>query len=374
VTGSVTSPHEQFRAGVRQFLSVNASSANIRRLLDDPLGYDRRDWAVLSDQLGLTALGIAEECGGTGAGVAELAIAQEELGHTLFNSPFFATSVLAAQALSTCAEPTFQQRWLPEIAAGTRTATLALAEVSGAWDLAGVATSAERIDDHWRLRGEKMFVVDGDSADLLLVVARVDSELGLFAVEADATGLSRTRLALLDGTRRMARLSFADVAAIRVSGPRDCTAGLRRLLDLISVAVASEQLGGAQRCLDMAVEYAKVRVQFDRPIGSFQAIKHQCADLLVQIESARSAVRAAVAGADRADAEFSIAAAVAQIASARAFTEAAKRNIQIHGGIGYTWEHDAHLFLRRAKSSELLFGSPTSLRERIAANSIEALA
>jgi alkylation response protein AidB-like acyl-CoA dehydrogenase len=370
----VTSPHEQFRAGVRQFLALSASSANIRRLLDDPLGYDPVDWAVLSDQLGITALGIADEFGGTGPGVAELAIAQEELGYTLFNSPFFATAVLAAQALSTCAESTFQQRWLPEIAAGTRTATLALADVSGAWELEDIATCAECNDAQWRLRGEKTFVVDGDSADLVLVVARVESELALFAVEGDGPGLSRTRLALLDGTRRMARLTFTDVAATRVSGPGDGTAKLRRLLDLISVAVASEQLGGAQRCLDMAVEYAKVRVQFDRPIGSFQAIKHQCADLLVRIESARSAVRAAVAGAERADTEFSIAAAVAQIASAQAFTAAAKRNIQIHGGIGYTWEHDAHLFLRRAKSSELLFGSPTSLHERIAANSIGVVA
>jgi alkylation response protein AidB-like acyl-CoA dehydrogenase len=339
-----TEEQEELRAVVRRFLR---DTSDVRTWMDSEEGHDPAGWRKMADQLGLPGIAVPEEYGGSGGGPVELGIVLEEMGRVLLPSPFFATVALAGQALTASADDAAQSRWLPGIADGSLTATLAVAEESGRPD-ESTTTATDGT-----LSGTKMFVVDGHTADLLLVVART----GLFAVEGTAPGVARTRLETLDPTRRLARIDFDGVPAVRIgeSVPH-------KALDLAVIALAAEQVGGAQACLDMAVGHAKVRVQFDRPIGTFQAIKHKCADLLLAVEAARSAVYHAASAGD----DLPVAASVAGAYCSAAFTHAAKENIQIHGGVGYTWEHDAHLYLKRAKSSEQLFGAPAAHRARLA--------
>ena len=363
---AVTDEQQQLRSSVRRFLSDKAPSSAVRHWMESEAGHDPQVQRQLAGQLGLHGLGVPEQHGGSGGGPVELAIVIEELGRVLLPSPYFATVALAGQALVAAGDEGAQARWLPPIAAGSLTATLALAEGSGSWRLEDVTTSAGRAGAGWTVTGTKMFVIDGHSADLLLVVARTDQGPGLFAVPSGAVGLTRTRLETLDPTRRLARIDLDAVAAERVGPDGDGAPFLGRVLDLALTALAAEQVGGAQACLDAAVGYAKTRVQFGRPIGSFQAIKHKCADLLVEIEAARSAAYHAAAEAAAGSRDLPVAAAVAAAYCATAYSHAAKENIQIHGGIGYTWEHDAHLQLKRATSSEQLFGSPVMHRSRLA--------
>ncbi|WP_330255211.1 acyl-CoA/acyl-ACP dehydrogenase [Nocardia sp. NBC_00565] len=366
MTLTSTQEHDELRATVRRFLTEKSPSAAVRHWMESDQGHDPAVWRQLAEQLGLHGLALPEEYGGAGGGAVELGIVLEEMGRVLLPSPYFATVALAGQAIAACGDETAKARWLPAIADGSLTATLAVAESSGSWQLSDITTAATRDGDGWTLSGTKMFVVDGHTADLLLIVARTDAGPGLFAVDGDASGVTRVQLETLDPTRRLARIDLTGAPAQRVGPDGDASAYLRTVLDLVVVALAAEQVGGAQACLDTAVEYAKIRVQFDRPIGSFQAIKHKCADMLLQIESARSAVyHAASVAAEGAD-SLPVAAALAAAYCANAFTNAAKENIQIHGGIGYTWEHDAHLYLKRAKSSEQLFGGPATHRARLA--------
>jgi alkylation response protein AidB-like acyl-CoA dehydrogenase len=357
-----TEEQEQLRTTLRRFLADKAPSAAVRRAMDSDEGHDPLLWRQMADQLGLHGLALPEDYGGSGGGPVELGIVLEETGRVLLPSPYFATVALAGQALAASNDEAAKARWLPAIADGSTTATLALAEESGSWRLEDVETTAE----NGTVSGTKMFVVDGHTADLILVVARTATGPGLFVVDGDAPGVTRTRLETLDPTRRLARVDLDGAPARRIGPDGDASAYLRTVLDVVAVALAAEQVGGAQACLDAAVAYAKVRVQFGRPIGSFQAIKHKCADLLVRVESARSAAYHATIVAAEGSSELSVSAALAAAWCADAFTHAAKENIQIHGGIGYTWEHDAHLYLKRAKSSEQLFGGPAMHRARLA--------
>ncbi|MFG2959076.1 acyl-CoA dehydrogenase family protein [Streptomyces sp. NPDC048291] len=367
-----TEEHEQLRATLRRFLADKAPGEAVRRSMESADGHDPALRRRMADELGLLGLALPEEYGGFGGGPVELGLVLEELGRALLPSPYFATVALAGQALVVSGDETARARWLPAIADGSLTGTLALAEERGSWHVEDVRAGAvpEPGDAHrgWRVTGTKMFVVDGHSADLVLVVARAATGPRLFAVEGTAPGVTRTRLETLDPTRRLARIDL-DGAPAQAVGPEAATGYLRRVTDLATVALAAEQAGGAQACLDAAVAYAKVRVQFGRPIGSFQAVKHKCADTLVKVEAARSAVYHAlsVVAANPSEwAERAAAVAVAAVCCADAYTHAAKENIQIHGGIGYTWEHDAHLHLKRAKSSEQLLGSPATHRRRLA--------
>ena len=370
MTLTFTDEQEELRASVRRLLADKSPSEAVRRWMESDAGHDPALRRQLAEQLGLWGIALPEEYGGSGGGPVELGIVLEETGRALLPGPFFATVALAGQAIAASGDEAAKRRWLPGIADGSLSATLALSEESGSWTVDDVATTATPDGEGWALTGTKMFVVDGDSADLLLVVARTDDGPGLFAVEGSAAAVTRTRLEALDPTRRLARVDLDAAPASRV-GPADATAFLRTTLDLAVVALAAEQVGGAQACLDTAVEYARIRVQFGRPIGSFQAIKHKCADMLLEVEASRSAayhaasVAAEVVAGSGAD-ELPIAAALAAAYCAEAYTHAAKENIQIHGGIGYTWEHDAHLYLKRAKSSELLFGAPVRHRARLA--------
>ena len=358
---------EEFRLSLRRFLADKSPAAEVRRLMETEAGYDPQVWKQLADQLGLPGLAIPEEFGGAGATPVELGIAFEEMGRALLCAPFFSTVGLAAQALLAAGDEQAKREYLPRIADGSLLATVAVTEEDGRWDLAAVQTSAaadSAAPGAYRLDGTKMFVVDGHIAQVLLVVARTDEGLGLFAVDAVDAGVVRTLLPTLDMTRKLARVELNGVPGRLVSGPGDATEALSRALDLALVALTAEQAGGAQRCLDMAVDYAKIRMQFGRLIGSFQAIKHKCAEMLIEVESAKSAAYHAAGSTPD---ELGVAAAIAKAYCSEAYFHVAAETIQVHGGIGFTWEHDAHLYFRRAKSSQLLLGDEHYHRERFAA-------
>ena len=365
----VSAEQEELRASVRRFLADRAPMSRVRELMDG----GETDWAVWEQagtQLGLQGLAIPESYGGAGFSFAEQAVVLEEFGAALYGGPYLASAVLAATALLASPDEGARRGLLPDIASGQTVATLAFTEDGGSWDPAAIRLSAVKdgpgVDGAWRLDGHKSFVLDGAAAGLILVAAATDAGLSLFAVEAAAAGLARSALPALDQTRQLARLEFAGVTGRLIGSPGDGAAALDRALDVAAVALAAEQLGGAQRALDMAVEYAKVRRQFDRPIGSFQAIKHRCADLLLEVESLRSAVGYAAAAVAEGSAEIPVLASLAKAYASETYFHVAAENIQIHGGIGFTWEHDAHLYFKRAKASELFLGDGAYHRERLA--------
>ena len=357
---------EELRKSVRRFLDDKSPVTEVRRLMETEEGYDPAVWSQMGNQLGLQGLTIPEEYGGSGYTYVELIVVLEEMGKSLLCAPYFATVALAANAILTAGDDAAKKELLPGIASGETIATLALTEDNGRWDIDGIQLKATKAGDSYTLDGHKMFVIDGGIANLFIVVARTDGGIGFFAVDGDATGLTRKNLSTMDQTRKQARIEFAGTPARLIGSTADAQAALTKTLDLAAVALAAEQVGGAQRCLDMSVEYAKVRIQFGRPIGSFQAIKHKCADMLLEVESAKSAAYyAGWAAAEDSD-ELPVVASLAKAYCSEAYFHAAAENIQIHGGIGFTWEHDAHLYFKRAKSSELLLGDPTYHRELLA--------
>ena len=257
--------------------------------MDTEAGYDTAVWTQMAEQMGLAGLHIPEEFGGSGYTYVELGIVLEEMGRSLLCAPFFSTVVLAANTLIHSGDDDAKKAHLPGIASGETIATVAYTEPSGKWDEAGIEMTAAADGDGHTLSGTKMYVLDGHTADLILVAARTDAGVSLFAVDGDAPGLTRTALSTMDQTRKQARLEFDNTPARLVGTEGQGWAVLSQVLDLVAIGLAAEQVGGAQMVLDMAVEYAKVRVQFGRPIGSFQAIKHKCADMLLEVESAKSA-------------------------------------------------------------------------------------
>jgi len=357
---------EQLREFVRSFLDDKSSEASVREQMDTEQGYDPNVWSQMADQMGLQAIAIPEEYGGQGFGFVELIVVLEEMGRALLCAPYFASVVLAANALLLSDDESAKQAHLPGIAAGDTIAALALTEENGRWDEAGVTMQATASAGAWTLDGTKSYVIDGHVANLLIVAARTDKGVSLFAVQGDANGVTRKSLSTMDQTRKQAKIDFSGVSADLIGTEGEGWAVLERVLDLAAVALAAEQVGGAQMCLDMSVEYAKVRVQFGRPIGSFQAIKHKCADMLLEVESAKSAAYYAGWCAAEMNEELPQVASLAKSYCSEAYFHAAAENIQIHGGIGFTWEHPAHLYFKRAKSSELMFGDPTYHRELLA--------
>ena len=265
--------HDELRDTVRAFLREKSPSREVRRLMEAGLteaGPCRDDevWALLTGQLGLSGIAVPDRYGGAGYGPVELGIVLEEMGRALLVAPYFATVVMAGQALARSGDEDAMARWLPGIADGSLTAALAITEESGSWDLGAVAATARPAGADWLVSGAKLFVVDGHTADLLLVVARAPDGLGVFCVERGAAGVERARLDTLDLTRALASVTLRDARAIRVGADRDTDAWLSEVTDLVLAALAAEQLGGAARCLELSVEYAKVREQFGRPIGS----------------------------------------------------------------------------------------------------------
>jgi len=372
---------QELRESVRRFLADRVPLQRVRELMDSADGTDEKIWNYAAGQLGLQAIAIPEEYGGAGFTFAEQAIVLEELGAALYPGPYLASAVLAATALLASSDDDAKRDLLPGIAGGETVATLAFTEDDGSWEpdairlaatlaSSGQASSSQASSSQagggWVLDGHKSFVLDGHTASLILAVAKTDPGLSLFAVQADADGLTRKQLPTLDQTRRLARLEFSSVPARLIGAPGEAAAILSRTLDVAAIAQAAEQLGGAQRALDMAVSYAKIRHQFGRPIGSFQAIKHRCADLLLEVESLRSAVGYAAAAVAEDSPEIPVVAALVKALASDTYFHVAAENIQIHGGIGFTWEHDAHLYFKRAKASELFLGDASYHRERLA--------
>lgn len=358
----------ELRDSVRKFLTDQAPSAKVRAAMESEAGYDRELWRRMAVELGLLGLPVGEELGGVGAGHIERAVVAEELGRALAPSPFLGSAVLATDTLLAVGDEAANSELLPAMAAGELIAAVAVAEGGGAWDHSGGATAARPVGDGWVLDGTKTAVIAGDVADVLLVYASTSDGPGWFRVTAGdqpAHGLRRTVLTTLDPTRRLARIGFSDTPATRLTGA-DPAAALALVADLAGVALAAEQLGGLERVLRMTVEYAGVRVQFGRRIGSYQAVKHGCADIYCDWELGASALRFASWAADHDREQLPVAAALAQSYLGPAYFRAATSAVQYHGGIGYTWEHDAHLYYKRAKSTELLFGPASAHRARLA--------
>lgn len=359
-----TTEVDDLRSVVRDYLTVASPSETVRTLMATESGYDKVSWRQMAGELGLHGIAVPERWGGAGAGVAELAVVFEEMGRALLCSPFFATVALATQALLASGDDEAVERFVPAFIGGSTTATLILNSRLAAWDPSAVALRADRDGTGYRLRGEAPMVIDGHTADVILAPAVTDAGISLFAVGDGSDGLQRTPLAGLDRTRKIARVRFDSAQADLIGTEGGAANPLARTFDLALIALAAEQVGAAQRCLDMAVEYARNRIQFGRPIGSFQAVKHRCADMLVQVEGARSAQSHAADVADTDD--LPTAASVAKMVCSEAFLQVALDNMRIHGGIGFTWEHDAHLFVRRAKVTQLIFGDPDYHAERLA--------
>ena len=375
---SFTEEQVQFRAALQRFFMDKSEPAAVRVAMASQTGIDRDAWSQACDELGLAGVRIPEQYGGAGFAYVELGIAVEEMGRHLFCAPFFSSVVLAAEAILAAATEPFRELLLPSIASGSATATLALAEVDGVWDPAAVAMTATCAGDGARLSGTKHFVLDGATADIVLVVAREAGSMGrdglsLYLVDATSDGLQRRALEVIDPTRRLAVLEFNDVRAECISTPGDVGAALCSAVDRATIMLANEIVGGCQVMLDTAVEYAKLRMQFGRPIGSFQAVKHKLADMLLDVEHAKSAAYYAAAAIDAGDTGIPALAALAKATAADAYMRVAADCIQLHGGIGFTWDNDTHLWFKRAKSSEMLFGSPAWHRERYL-NAIEVAA
>ena len=362
---------DQLRDAVRRFLDSKSPSSEVRRLMETTEGYDPAVWSQMANELGLQSIHIPEEYGGQGFTFVELAIVLEEMGRVLLCAPYFSTVVLAADAIMNAGTDAQKGELLPGIASGETIATLAFTEPNGRWDASGIEMEASGSGASTTLSGTKMFVIDGHTANLIVVAARTAGSSGedgisFFTVDGDAAGLTRTPLATMDQTRKQARLDFENVAASPLGESGAGWPALSKTLDQAAVGLANEMVGGAQKVLEMSVEYAKVRVQFGRPIGSFQAIKHKCADMLLEVESGKSAAYYAAWAAAEDNDELPVAASLAKAYCSDAYFHAAAENIQIHGGIGFTWEHDAHLYFKRAKSSEILLGDATYHRELLA--------
>ena len=366
---------EELRSMARAFLEENSGSEQIRAAMESELGYDPEVWRQIGAELGWTSVHIPEAYGGLGLGYVELVALMEIMGGSLLCAPFFSSVCLAANALLVAGSEAQKCEYLPGIAGGTTRATLAYAGSSGGWDASSIEIIAEPYGDEFVLRGVATFVVDGHCADLIIVAARSQGSVGnegvsLFVVPGDSQGLRRNPLPTMDLTRRLAEIECDGVRLPASALLGEQGAGwpkLSRILDLAAIALAAEQVGGAQRCLDLAVAYAKEREQFGRPIASFQAIKHKCADMMVKVESARSAAYyAGCAVAEENEAELDTVAPLAKAYCSDTYFQAAADCIQIHGGVGFTSEYDVHLYFKRAKSSESLLGDATHHREILA--------
>jgi alkylation response protein AidB-like acyl-CoA dehydrogenase len=363
-----TNEQEEFRSVLRRFLEDKSPPTEVRRLMATEAGWEREGWREINRQLGLTAVHIPEAYGGHGFGFVELGIVLEEMGRALVCAPYFASTVLAATAIMNAGTQAQQRALLPSIAAGDTIATLAITEPNGRWDLAGVEMTAKAAGGGFELDGVKSFVLDGHTADLIVVVARLpgstgDAGLSLFTVAGDAPRLARRPLKVLDPTRKLAQLEFRSVEAELLGAEGSGASPLAKTLVQAAACLANEMVGGAEKLRQSALEYCNLRVQFGRPIASFQVMKHKQADILVDVELARSAAYRATAAAAEDDVDLPAIASLAKACASDAYMQTAIQAIQIHGGIGFTWDNDTQLWFKRAKSSEVFLGDPAYHRE-----------
>lgn len=357
----------EFRQVLSRFFMEKSPSPKVRTLMATDEGYDPDVWQQMCRELGLQALVIPEEFGGIGGNIIDLIAVFEEMGKVLLCAPYFSTVGLATNILVHHDDEFAKTRYLPKIATGEIRATAAI-PTGFVKDFESQQTRvhASRINGEYLLTGSEPLVLDAHTADLIIVLADASGGPTFFAIMRDSPGVSTQLLPTADETRKFARLDLVDVRGQIIGEEGKANEFLEPILNWAYVCLALEQSGGAQKCLDMAVEYAKERIQFGRTIGSFQAIKHMCADTLLEVESAKSAARYAAWAIADASSEASTAASLAKAYCSEAYTMAAANNIQIHGGIGYTWEVDCHLYYKRAKSSEALFGMPRHHRRAVA--------
>jgi alkylation response protein AidB-like acyl-CoA dehydrogenase len=362
---ALTEEQAELAGMVRDLLRKRSDSQAVRKAVAEPCGYDEKLWSVLCEQVGAAALAIPEEYGGAGFTLFETQVVLEALGAALTPSPLLGSGVLAAQALLLAGDEESCAELLPGIASGESVAALAWAGGDGRWSTTTLPVRATGKERAWTLEGTSAFVLDGDHADVLLVLAEGPSGPALFRVDPRQPCVRRTVSPTMDQTIRLATVELSEAEAVLVS--EQAADFLPTLLDLACAAVSALQVGAAQRCLDMTVSYAKERVQFGRPIGSFQALKHRMADMLVEVETARSASWAAGWSAAQRDEELPVRAATAKAWCSDAFNTVAGEMVQLHGGIAITWEHDAHLYFKRAHATSQLFGQPHEHRRRLEA-------
>lgn len=356
------------RANVREFLAERYGEQRVRQIMDAADVFEPALWAALSGELGLTGILIPERVGGIGCGCQELLAVTVEFGRALTPSPFFSSSVLAASAVLASKDHAAAENYLPAIADGSLIGTIATYEAEGFWNPTRPVTRAQQLSPRSRkhhLTGEKLLVTDGTRADILLVTALAPGGPSMFAVRCGAEGLTTARMEGLDPTRPLARVSFRDTPAELLGNEGAAVDAIAHAHTMGRLALAGEQAGGSRRVLEMAVAYAKTREQFGKPIGSYQAIKHKLADMLVGVECAESAAYEAAWVQDAKSADAALAVDIAKAFCSETYSKCAADNIQIHGGIGFTWEHPAHLYFRKARSTELLLGTARDHRERV---------
>ncbi len=363
---------EEFRSMLARFVEAQYPIENIRRLTETESGYDESTWKRMNAELGIAGVAIPEAHGGQGFTVLELGLALEQLGRNLAGGPLFATACLAAPAILTAGSEDDRNELLPSIADGSTIATLAFSERDGHFDAQSMQTTCSQAGDGWSISGTKSWVIDAPNADLIVIAARIPGTRGedgvsLLAVKASDPGVRIEPVDALDLTRRLGSVTLDGATGRMLGEPGGAWPGLARILDQAAICLTAEQIGGTARCLEMAVQYSTERIQFGRPIGSFQAIKHRCATVKLDLELARSASYWAWWVASEHADELQQAASIAKSLCSETYLLAAAENVHIHGGMGFTWEHDAHLFYRRAKSSSILFGGPGEHRARIAA-------
>jgi alkylation response protein AidB-like acyl-CoA dehydrogenase len=366
-----TDEQQELRRAVRKFCAEFSDEATVRALMESPTGYDPKSWARLGAELGVLGLAVPEELGGAGGTLVDQAVVVEELGAALFCGPVFGTVGLAIPALVASSEGPVRSETLEPLVEGARTAAFAVTDRGGRFDPTSLTVGATRSGDGWGLTGVVERVVDAAAADVLLVAASGPDGVALFVVEGDAAGVERQVLSTLDMTRRQATVRLTDAPARLLAGPDEAERVCAHALDVGATLLAAEQVGAAQHLLDLTVGYAKERLQFGRPIGSFQAVKHRLADMLVSVEHARSAAyHAAWALQDGTDDPW-LAASIAQATCSDAFVDVASGTVQLHGGIGFTWEYQAHLYYKRAITDAALLGSAEAHRGRIAASVLD---
>ena len=365
---SFTPEQDEFRTSLRRALEARSPTKEVRRLMATEQGFDREGWKKLNQEMGLTAVPIPEAHGGGGFGFGELGIVLEEMGRSLLCAPFFSTAVLATTAILNAGTEGQKKALLPKIAAGDLSATLAFSEDSGLNDAASVAATATPSGGGYKLDGTKSFVLDGHTADLIVVLARKPGSTGeeglsFFTVDGSAAGLERRLLKTMDETRKLARLTFKGVEAKLLGAEGKAADPFAKTMQQVIVCLANEMVGGAERLREDALDYVKMRMQFGRAIASFQTTKNKAADMLVDVEMAKSAAYYAAAALDEGDEDTPAIASLAKATAAEAYLQTAIHAVQMHGGIGFTWDNDTHLWFKRAKSSEILFGDANHHRE-----------
>ena len=369
----LTESQQTLKNTVRKFLAAECPLGEVRRLMESETAFDAALWRKIAEQ-GWTGMIFPEEYGGFGMDMVDMAAAMEEMGRALLPGPFFSTVLMAGPLLESTGSEAHKQEYLAAICRGEARATVALLEESASWNPEDVGLTAAS-GSSYVLQGKKLFVSDAGAAHFLICVARLNGELALLLVPSEARGLRITELPSMDSTRKLYEVAFDGVAVPRenlMAEGKPARAALDRMMDIATVGLAAEMTGGMQRLLEVTVEYAKTRKQFGRPIGQFQAVQHQCADMLLYTESSRSAAYFAAWAIQEGVPEAGLAVSVAKAYASDAYREVGNRAIQVHGGMGFTWENDAHLFYRRAKASEIAFGDAIYHRERIAKRIVDA--